>query len=147
MLRERIDIVIEKYVKNDHFNETLVRECPKDDFGAACIFDVSALEDRTDLEFTAGHSFRSMVLQYKIQDKTYYEGYIDWNAQHAETDIGECFGITPRYLGPDEFADDPDADINQAFVPKVRRGPPFGGSPAKPETSLWMGDRQARVVG
>jgi hypothetical protein len=31
MLRERIDIVIEKYVQNYHFNETLVRECPNDD--------------------------------------------------------------------------------------------------------------------
>ena len=67
-----------------------------------------------------------MILQYKIQNKTYYGGYVDWNSEYSDTDIGSCFGIKPSYIGPAEFTGDPDAAIEKAFVPKILSGAPFG---------------------
>ena len=126
-LQDKIDVVIEKYVKNDMFNETLVRECPfnpKNPWG--CSFYYSALEDRTDLELTIGQAHTAMVLQYQIQGHTYYGDGIGygWNDATSVTDIGDCFSITPYYLGPGDY--DPDAVMEDKYLPKTLSGPSFG---------------------
>jgi len=125
-LKDRIDVVIEKYVDTDYLNETLVRECPFDpNYPYYCLPAINVLENRQDLALTSSQSFSSMILQYKIQNKTYYGGYLDWNSEYSDTDIGFCFGIKPRYIGPEEFSD-PNATIEEAFVPKILSGAPFG---------------------
>jgi hypothetical protein len=129
MLQDKINVVIEKYVKKDHFNETVVRECPSDPlYPYSCFSEKSALEDRSNLKFAAGPSFHSMVLQYKIQDKTYYGAKLDWNSLYSMTDIGVCYGIVPTYIGPADLQtyNDPDFVMEEEFVPKILSGPPFG---------------------
>ena len=106
------------------FNETLVRECPVNPkLPWGCSFESSALEDRTDLELTIGQSHAAMVLQYQIQGHTYYGdgvGY-GWNDATSVTDIGDCFSITPYYLGPGDY--DPDAVMEDKYLPKTLSGP------------------------
>ena len=53
ILKDKVDVVIEKYAKHDNFNETLVPECPFDPYDP-CTFEVSLLESRSDLQLTIG---------------------------------------------------------------------------------------------
>ena len=100
VLKDRIKVAIETYVQTEHFNETLKRECPADSY---CFFE-NILENPIALQETVMQSFSSMILRYKIQDKVYYGGSVDWNARHNDTDVGTCFGIQPNYIGSSVFA-------------------------------------------
>ena len=134
-LKEKIAVVKEKYVDTDHFNETLVRECPNDpnDYDyMQCTFEMNVMERRTDLQLTVSQSLLSMVLQYKVQDTTYYGGSGGWNAGYEETDIGDCFTVSPYYIGPVNYSN-PDSDsegenpdLEEEYYPQTLSGLPFG---------------------
>ena len=121
-LEDKIKVVLEKYIQNEIFNETLVRECPAD---GDCYFQ-NVLDDRSALRETAMQSFSSMILQYKIQDKVYYGGSVDWNADHSSTDIGNCFGIQQNYIGSSIYDDYDPKPIDEEDKPKLLSGAPYG---------------------
>ena len=105
----------------------MIRECPFDPH-TPCTFEISPLEDRFDLQSTIGQSHSSMVLQYRVQGSQYHGENIgsSWNAGKTTTDIGDCFSVTPYYLGPGQYEED--AVLEEKYIPKTLSGPPFGVS-------------------
>ena len=123
LLKPKVEVVIEKYIKTDHFNETMMKECIYDE--SVCSSQEDVLKSREALLDVIAQDFSSMILQYDIQEKRYYSGMIDWNADYAYTDIGWCIGLRPKYIGLIPFTYDP-VTFEEEYVPQVLSGPSFG---------------------